>query len=57
MQRTRQRGDADERGLLTGWLAFHRDVLAATGEGLTDEQLMTASRRHFTFRRSGWSGT
>ncbi|HEY0636661.1 MAG TPA: DinB family protein [Pseudonocardiaceae bacterium] len=33
----------DERGLLLGWLAFHRDALAAKCAGLTDEQLVTAA--------------
>jgi hypothetical protein len=43
MDRTSEPGDADERALLTGWLAFHRDALAAKCEGLTEEQLATAS--------------
>jgi hypothetical protein len=33
----------DERGLLLGWLDFHRDALAAKCAGMTDEQLVTAS--------------
>jgi Protein of unknown function (DUF664) len=32
--------DGDEREVLTGWLAFHRDALAAKCAGLTDEQLV-----------------
>ena len=32
-------GDADERNLLLGWLAFHRNALDAKCAGLTDEQL------------------
>lgn len=36
-------GNATERGLLLGWLAFHRDALAAKCEGLSDEQLVAAS--------------
>jgi hypothetical protein len=43
MERTRQPGDAGERALLTGWLAFHRHALAAKCEGLTEEQLVTVS--------------
>jgi hypothetical protein len=30
----------DEIGLLRGWLAFHRDALAAKCDGLTDAQLV-----------------
>ncbi|WP_122263313.1 DUF664 domain-containing protein [Ornithinimicrobium cerasi] len=36
--RAQQPPDGDERGILTGWLAFHRDALAAKSEGLTDDQ-------------------
>jgi Protein of unknown function (DUF664) len=43
MNRAREPGNASERGLLLGWLAFHRDVLAAKCEGLTDEQLVMRS--------------
>jgi Protein of unknown function (DUF664) len=32
-----------ERELLLGWLAFHRDALAAKCAGLTDEQLVAAA--------------
>ncbi|WP_030865272.1 DinB family protein [Streptomyces sp. NRRL S-37] len=35
--------DADERTMLEGWLDYHRDTLAQKCEGLTDEQLRTAS--------------
>jgi hypothetical protein len=31
----------DERDLLLGWLAFHRDALAAKCAGLTNEQLVS----------------
>jgi Protein of unknown function (DUF664) len=43
MNRAPQPGNASERGLLLGWLAFHRDALAAKCEGLTGEQLVTRS--------------
>lgn len=43
MNRAPEPSDAAERGLLLGWLAFHRDALAAKCEGLTDEQLVTRS--------------
>jgi hypothetical protein len=33
----------DERALLLGWLAFHRDALEAKCAGLTGEQLTTCS--------------
>jgi uncharacterized damage-inducible protein DinB len=35
--------DADERTTLEGWLDFYRSTLAGKCEGLTDEQLRTAS--------------
>ncbi|NEB01201.1 DinB family protein [Streptomyces sp. SID13726] len=34
---------ADERSMLEGWLDYHRHTLAWKCEGLTDEQLRTAS--------------
>jgi hypothetical protein len=34
-ERAPEPGQADERGLLLGWLAFHRDALAAKCGGLT----------------------
>jgi hypothetical protein len=40
VDRASQPGDASERELLLGWLAFHRDALAAKCEGLTAEQLV-----------------
>ncbi|HEX5189873.1 MAG TPA: DinB family protein [Streptosporangiaceae bacterium] len=43
MGRAREPGDAAEHELLLGWLAFHRDALAAKCEGLTAEQLVLAS--------------
>ncbi len=43
MDRAREPGNAAERDLLLGWLAFHRDALAAKCEGLTAEQLVEAS--------------
>jgi hypothetical protein len=36
-------GDGDERSVLLGWLAFHRNALNRKCEGLTDEQLATRS--------------
>ncbi|MFN7151016.1 MAG: DinB family protein [Microthrixaceae bacterium] len=38
--RAEQPPDGDERSILTGWLAFHRDALAAKCHGLTDDQLV-----------------
>jgi len=38
--RSEQPGDGDERGIVLGWLAFHRDALEAKCHGLTDEQLV-----------------
>jgi|KBSSwiStaDraftv2_1062776.scaffolds.fasta_scaffold658336_2 hypothetical protein len=35
--------DGDERSIVRGWLAFHRDALAAKCHGLTDEQLVERS--------------
>ncbi|MFF4015689.1 DinB family protein [Streptomyces sp. NPDC001843] len=35
--------NADERSMLEGWLDYHRRTLAWKCEGLTDEQLRTAS--------------
>ncbi|WP_030177651.1 DinB family protein [Streptomyces sp. NRRL S-813] len=35
--------DADERTMLEGWLDYHRQTLAWKCQGLTDEQLRTAS--------------
>ncbi|MEU6551830.1 DinB family protein [Streptomyces sp. NPDC046915] len=35
--------NADERTMLEGWLDYHRQTLALKCEGLTDEQLRTAS--------------
>jgi hypothetical protein len=43
MPRVPEPDDHDERGLLLGWLAFHRDALAAKCDGLSDEQLATQS--------------
>ena len=38
--RAEQPADGDERSILIGWLAFHRDALAAKCHGLTDDQLV-----------------
>jgi hypothetical protein len=43
IQRAEQPPDGDERGVVLGWLAFHRDALAAKCRGLTDEQLADRS--------------
>jgi uncharacterized protein DUF664 len=43
MPRAAEPDNLDERGLLLGWLAFHRDALAAKCDGLTDEQLTSAA--------------
>ena len=36
-------GDGDERDLLLGWLAFHRNALETKCAGLTDDQLVDRS--------------
>ena len=43
MSRAPEPSDDDERGLLLGWLDFHRDALAAKCAGLTDDQLVSTS--------------
>jgi hypothetical protein len=43
MDRTPQPNADDEAGVLLGWLNFHRDALAAKCEGMTAEQMVTAS--------------
>ncbi|MEU5520087.1 DinB family protein [Streptomyces sp. NPDC093250] len=43
IERTEPAVDADERTMLEGWLDYHRSTLAQKCEGLTDEQLRTAS--------------
>ena len=43
MDRAPEPGNAGERDLLLGWLAFHRDALATKCEGLTAEQLVESS--------------
>jgi hypothetical protein len=42
-RRTEQPADGDERSIIVGWLAFHRDALAAKASDLTDEQLVERS--------------
>ncbi|MFF5188520.1 DinB family protein [Streptomyces sp. NPDC000345] len=42
-QRTEPAQNADERTMLEGWLEYHRQTLVWKCEGLTDEQLRTAS--------------
>jgi hypothetical protein len=43
MERVPEPDADDERGVLLGWLAFHRDALRAKCEGLSPGQLVTAS--------------
>jgi len=43
MERVPEPRTNDERELLLGWLAFHRNALAAKCDGLSDEQLVTMS--------------
>ncbi|MEU9354606.1 DinB family protein [Streptomyces griseoloalbus] len=42
-ERSEPANDADERTMLEGWLDYHRRTLARKCEGLTDDQLRTAS--------------
>ncbi|GGV60651.1 hypothetical protein GCM10010294_09920 [Streptomyces griseoloalbus] len=44
-ERREPANNADERTMLEGWLDYHRRTLAWKCEGLTDEQLRTASVR------------
>ncbi len=39
-KRAEQPTDGDERSILVGWLAFHRDALSTKCHGLTDDQLV-----------------
>src|SRR5262245_47073800 len=41
--RAAEPADGDERGILLGWLAFHRDALRLKCLGLTDGQLVERS--------------
>jgi hypothetical protein len=43
VERAPEPGDVVERDLLLGWLAFHRDALAAKCEALDDHELVMAS--------------
>jgi hypothetical protein len=43
VERAPEPGNAGERDLLLGWLAFHRDALAAKCDGLTPDELVQAS--------------
>ena len=43
LERVPEPADGDERSILLGWLAFHRNALAAKCSGLDDEQLATRS--------------
>ena len=43
VERAAQPQDGDERSILLGWLAFHRDALAAKCAGLDGEQLAERS--------------
>lgn len=51
--RAQQPADGDERSILTGWLAFHRDALAAKCDGLTDDQLVTRAAEPSTLSLLG----
>jgi hypothetical protein len=42
-ERAPEPGEGDERAILLGWLAFHRDALAAKCADLDAEQLVTRS--------------
>lgn len=42
-QRAPEPPEGDERSVLLGWLAFHRDALAVKCTGLDDEQLVVRS--------------
>ena len=42
-ERVPEPGDGNERGLLLGWLAFHRSALEAKCAGLTEDQLVSRS--------------
>lgn len=41
--RVEQPEDGDERSIIVGWLAFHRDALRAKCDGLTPQQLVDRS--------------
>ncbi len=43
MTRAEQPADGDERAIILGWLAFHRDALRAKCDGLDPTQLVEAS--------------
>lgn len=43
VERASEPGNVAERELLLGWLAFHRDALAAKCDGLGDDKLLLAS--------------
>jgi hypothetical protein len=43
MERVPQPSDGDERSILIGWLAFHRDALMAKCAGLDADKLVTRS--------------
>ena len=43
MTRAAEPPDAGERELLLGWLAFHRDALAAKCDGLSPDELVAAA--------------
>ena len=42
-ERVPEPGEGDEREILLGWLAFHRNALSAKCAGLSDEQLVQRS--------------
>lgn len=43
IERVPEPGEGDERSILVGWLAFHRNALEAKCAGLSDEQLVERS--------------
>lgn len=42
-ERVAEPADGDERSVLLGWLAFHRDALRAKCAGLSDDELAARS--------------
>ena len=57
MTRAAEPPDAAERDLLVGWLAFHRDALAAKCDGLTPDELVAAAACPPVSPSSAWCAT
>lgn len=57
MERVPEPREGDERSLLLGWLAFHRNALEAKCAGLSDDGLATRSAPRRASRSSAWCGT